>query len=315
MQILKYRKTDLYNITMPREKILITGGSGLIGQALTALLKNEYDIAWLGRTKKENAVEQYIWDPAKGIMDEEAIKNADYIIHLAGVNLAGYRWTEKNKKRFVDSRVQSSELLQKKLSVIPNKVKAIVCAAGTGIYNDLGTIWQYENSNELSDDFLAMICKKWEAANSHYACRTMILRTGVVLSGKGGAFKPLYHSLFTGVAPVFGKGTQYQSWIHIDDLCRIMKHIIEHKDLSGIYNAVAPNPVNYIDFMKLLQKEVRWPTIRMKIPAFILKIMLGEKAVIVLKGGRISSKKISDTGFNFIYKDIKAAFKNILNKK
>ncbi len=298
-----------------KETILITGGSGLVGQELTSLLKDKYNITWVGRSKNDAIpVKQYIWDPMMGTMDAEAIANADYIINLAGENLAKPRWTNKNKQRFIDSRVKSSLLLQKKLKEIPNNVQAVICSSAIGIYNDAGEKWQKEESQDVSVDFLGITVKQWEAENQHFTCRTVILRIGIVLSMKGGAFPPLYKPLFAGAAPVFGKGKHYQSWIHIQDLCRMIQFALEEKEISGIYNAVAPNPVTYYNFMDLLQKTISWPTIKIPVPDFFLKILLGEKAVIILKGGRISSESIQQKGFSFTYPDLASALKQLLNK-
>jgi uncharacterized protein len=298
-----------------KETILITGGSGLVGRELTSMLKDKYTITWVGRSKNESIpVKQYLWDPLKGTMDPEAIANADYIINLAGENLAAHRWTEKNKQRFIDSRVKSSLLLQNKLQEIPNKVQAIICSSAIGIYNDSGEKWQKEESKDLSDDYLGITVKQWESENQQFSCRTVILRIGIVLSTKGGAFPQLYRPLFTGAAPVFGKGKHYQSWIHIQDLCRMIQFALEEKAMSGIFNAVAPNPVTYYDFMDLLQKTISWPTIKIPVPDFFLKILLGEKAVIVLKGGRISCESIVQKGFLFKYPELSSAFKQLLNK-
>lgn len=295
--------------------ILITGGSGMIGRHLTHLLSDQYAVSWVGRSKKNiPGVHQYIWNPSDGTMDPEAIANADYIVHLAGENLADHRWTAAYKQKIINSRVQSSSLLQKKLKEIPNNVKAVICASAIGIYKDEEANWQKEDSKDLSNDFLGDVVKKWEEANSHFPCRTVICRFGVVLSKDGGAFPQLFLPLKFGVAPVFGNGKQYQSWIHIDDLVQLLKFAIENERVNGLYNAVAPTPVTFYEFMNTLQKTIKWPSVKIPVPGFSLKLILGEKSVVVLEGSRVSSEKISTLGFNFLYKELQPAFTNLLKK-
>ncbi|MEP7262937.1 MAG: TIGR01777 family oxidoreductase [Bacteroidota bacterium] len=295
--------------------ILITGGSGMIGRHLTHLLSKHYAVSWVGRSKKNIPdVHQYIWNPKSGTIDPEAIANADYIIHLAGENLADHRWTDSYKKKIIDSRIESTSLLQKKLNEIPNNVKAVICASAIGIYKDEGAAWQKEDSITLADDFLGSVVKKWEEANSHFSCRTVICRFGIVLSEKGGAFPQLFLPLRFGVAPIFGNGKHYQSWIHIDDLSELLKFSIENDKVHGLYNAVAPAPVTFYDFMNTLQKVIKWPSVKIPFPAFLLKLFLGEKSVIVLEGSRVSSEKIQSEGFDFLYKDLSSAFSNLLKK-
>ncbi len=298
---------------MRKPTVLITGGSGMIGSRLTELLHNDYEVAWLVRTKKDNPVKQYIWDVNAGTMDDAAIASADYIIHLAGENIGEARWTEKNKKKIVDSRVLSSQLLQKKLNTVSHQVKSITCASAIGIYNDTGDEWQNEESNNIASNFLAETVKKWEAVNLQFSIRTTIFRFGLILSKEGGIFPELYKPLKFGVAPIFGDGKHYQSWIHIDDICGMLKFSLEN-NTNGIYNAVSPQPVPYVSFMNTLRQLIKWPTLKMPIPSFLLKMMLGEKSIVVLEGCRVSSKKISSAGYNFIYNELNGALKNLLSK-
>lgn len=295
--------------------VLITGGSGMVGKHLSHLLQQDYEVTWLVRKiNPAHKIQQYIWNINNHTIDHESILKADYIIHLAGENLASNRWNEKNKQRMLESRTQSSKLLLEKLKELPHHVKAIACASAIGIYDDNGDTWMEENSNSTSNDFLADVVRKWEEANSHYPTRTVLLRIGIVLDRKEGAFPQLLLPLYTGVAPIFNGGKHYQSWIHLEDLCSMFRFVLEQENTKGIYNATAPQPVSYLDFMKTLQQSVWWPTVRIPVPSFLLKWILGEKSIIVLKGGRISSKKILDAGFQFTYSDLKSALKNILRK-
>lgn len=297
--------------TLKGKKVLITGGTGLIGSRLTEmLLESDYTVAHLSRkARADSKTETFEWNPAKNHIDEKALLNVDYVIHLSGENIAAHRWTNSFKKQVIESRVQSAELL-KKIIIKSPQVKAIICASGTGVYKDENEKWVDEFSAH-DNSFPALTCEQWEEANSHYPCRTVILRTGLVLSLKGGALPELYKPFRFGIAPYFGNGNFYQSWIHIDDMCRMYIHAIENIQLSGIYNAVAPIPVPNIELVKVLQSVTKQFSIRVPVPPLMLKILLGEKSIIVLAGCRVNSQKFVETGFKFIYKDINSALKNI----
>lgn len=298
---------------MSKPTVLITGGSGMIGSRLTEVLGNNYEVAWLVRSKKNNPVKQYIWNVNAGMVDDDAILSADHIIHLAGENIGEVRWTEKNKKKIVNSRVLSSQLLQKKLNTLSHHVKSITCASAIGIYKDAGDKWLNEESNDVANNFLAETVKKWEAINFQFNIRTTIFRFGLILNKEGGIFPELYKPLKVGVAPIFGDGKHFQSWIHIDDICGILRFSLEN-NTSGIYNAVSPQPVPYNFFMDTLQKSVKWPTVKIPVPSFLLKLILGEKSIVVLEGCRVSSKKISVAGYRFKYDELHRALKSFLTK-
>ena len=297
-----------------KKRILITGGSGLIGTRLTTMLLDKgYYVAHLSRNRTGNEKNKtYQWEPAAGKIEMDAFSDIDFIVHLAGENIASHRWTKDFKKKIIDSRIQSSLLLKEKLSANPN-IKAILCSSASGIYKDEGEKWLDENSSH-GTNFLAHTCEQWEASNNHFPCRTVILRTGIVLSDKSGALPELMMPFHFGLAVYFGSGNFYQSWIHLDDLCRMYIYCIENDSIQGIYNAAAPNPVTNIQLTNSLRKQIGKFTLLVSAPRFILKLILGEKSLIVTEGCRMSAKKIVSRGFQFLYSSIDDAFKNLVSK-
>lgn len=300
--------------TSDGKNILITGGSGLIGSRLTEmLLEKGYSVSHLSRKERNDPqITTYLWDPLKNYIEEDALANTDHVVHLAGENLAAHRWTDPFKKQIIESRTQSSLLLKEKITPYPN-VKSVICASGIGIYKDENENWLDETS-EHNNSFPAITCELWEAANSHYPCRTVILRTGLVLSYKGGALRELLKPFRFGIASYFGDGKFFQSWIHIDDLCKMYIYSIENQHVEGTYNAVAPNPVTNFALTKALQQALHKFSVPFPVPLFILKTILGEQSIIVTEGCRVSSNKIKGEGFDFIYNDVASALNNILNK-
>lgn len=297
--------------------ILITGGSGLIGTAITeVLIKNNYIVRHLGRSKKGRSdIEEFIWNPEKKEIDENALLNVDFIIHLAGTNVGKGTWSEERKKQIIESRVQSTELLIETLKKMNHKPQKVICASAIGFYGIRPKTTNYTEEDEPGNDFMAEVCIKWENAIKKINTLQIpfqIFRIGVVLSNKGGALpmmaKPV--SLFAG-APL-GNGNQIISWIHVYDLCKMFQWSIENKEITGIYNAVSPNPVNNIKFTKLLGDVLKKPVWSVHIPSFILKTLLGEQSEIVLQGVGVSSEKIEKKGFKFEYPELKEALKNLL---
>ncbi len=300
--------------------ICITGGTGMIGTALSAYLSAKgHAIIILSRTSQtsDNPLITFAkWDVAAGTIDKEAIAASDYIIHLAGAGVADKRWTKSRKAEIVNSRVEGGNLLVKVLKEYPNKVKAVISASGIGWYGpDTGK--PFVETDPSYADFLGQTCNQWEASMDPITTlniRLIKLRTGIVLSNKGGALKEFKNPLRFGLAAILGSGKQMISWIHIDDLCHLYEYAIEHEDVAGIYNAVAPNPVNNKDLTLALAKKMRGNAfITAPVPSFVLKIVVGELSVEVLKSATVSSAKIQKTGFQFIYPTIDAALTQLIS--
>ena len=314
--------------------ILITGGTGLVGRALTkALLERNYQVIILTRNEKRTSSPdiklRYVqWDVDKQVVDNKAISEADYIIHLAGEGVADKRWTEKRKKEIVDSRVNSSKLIVDSLKAIPNKVKVIVSASAIGWYGadnltpnpspqggEGSSSRKFEESDLPAKDFLGNTCKQWEESIepvTQLGKRLVKLRTGIVVSKDGGAIKEFIRPMKFGMAAILGTGKQIISWIHIDDLVNMYITAIENEKMSGPYNAVAPNPVSNKELTVLLAKLRNKFFLPVHVPSLILKLILGEMSIEVLKSATVSSNKIKESGFLFKSPTIKEALEKIV---
>ena len=299
--------------------VLVTGGTGLVGTRLTSLLiEKGYQVRYLSRNpSKVSEVESFSWDIDRQTIDEKALDGVDYIIHLAGAGVADKKWTTQRKKEILQSRTKSTEVLRSALANKDHQVKAFISASAVGYYGwDTGGVWKKEDSR-FGDDFLATVTKSWEAEVDQVeklGIRVAMLRIGIVLSDKGGALKELTKPIKWGAGAALGKGDQYMSWIHLDDLCKMFIHALENDTIQGIYNAVAPNPVTNKKLSKLSAKVLGKPFFLPNVPGFVLKLALGEMASMVLGGNRVSSEKIQNDGFTFTYPEVEPALNDLLTK-
>ncbi len=306
------------------QTVTISGGTGMIGRKLTELLiQKDYHVIILTRNKPKEPAHPNIsfarWDIKNNYIAENAIARADYIIHLAGAGVMDKRWTASYKKEIVNSRIESSNLLLEKFKQIPNKVKAILSASAIGWYGaDKNNNNSFTEGYPPGHDFLAQTCLLWEnTVDKAYLqnIRVVKLRTGIVLSNEGGALVSFKKTLKFGIAGIPGSGKQICSWIHVDDLCRMYIYAMENAEMYGSYNAVAPNPVTLkrliLELAKLLKKKF---FITINAPAFVLKLILGQRAVEILKSTTVSCSKIKNAGFTFLYPSLEAAL-NELTKK
>lgn len=305
---------------MMKRNVLITGGTGFIGNKLTNLLiQSGYTVSVLSRNTRQNTntVSYYKWDVENNYIDEQAVLNADYIIHLAGENIAEKRWTPKRKLEIINSREQSIQLIYDVLKNHDKKLNAFISASGIGIYGALnGDTICSENTTPASD-FLGTTCQKWEAAADTiegFNIRTVKIRTGLVLGKNEGFLKKMIPIFKYGLGSALGSGKQYMPWIHIDDLCGIYLEAIQNETMNGPYNAaVNDNTTNSI-FSKTLAKIYGYSIWLPNVPSLILKIVLGEMSNIIIKGRRVYSDKIEKTGFQFKYRDLETALRNCLEK-
>ena len=296
-------------------RILITGGTGLIGTRLSEMLIDQgYEVAHLSR--QANTIAHYKtfrWDVDEQFIDENVLNYADYIINLAGASVADGKWSPQRKKEIIDSRVKGTYLLRECLSKTKNNVKAFISASAVGIYGDTHDHLVTEESN-YGDDFLATVSKQWEAASwqiHELNIRTCIFRIGVVLSSKGGALPQMARPVKLMAGAPLGSGKQYLSWIHIDDLCRLFIQAIEDTRYQGVFNAVAPNPVTNKEFTQVLADVLHKPLTGLKVPAFGLKMVLGEMSEVVLEGQRVSCDKVLKNGFTFEYNTVQEALESL----
>lgn len=308
-------------------EVLITGGTGLIGTALCNMLtKKGYRVIVLTRGKpsiqKQQAnVEYREWDISQQVIDTDAVQRADFIIHLAGAGVADKRWTEKRKKEITESRTQSSALLVKSLKEISNKVKAVISSSAIGWYGEDPVIPNpkpFMETDPPDYGFLGETCRLWEESIDPVMLsgkRLVKLRTGIVLSNKGGAFAEFKKPVHFGVAGILGNGKQVISWLHIDDLCRMYVSAIENELWSGSYNAVAPKPVSNRELIVQIAKYLKGKFyVPLHVPSFALKLALGEMSQEVLKSATVCSDKIRKAGFNFTFPSIESALKDLLVK-
>ncbi|MCC5931937.1 MAG: TIGR01777 family oxidoreductase [Cyclobacteriaceae bacterium] len=300
------------------KNVLITGASGTVGSVLTELLiKKGYKVSHLSRSgsAKRGSVRIFGWDLAENYIEPAALENAHIIIHLAGAGVADERWTDKRKKEIKDSRIFSTRLLFEKLKQIPHKVETFISASAVGIYGNSGKALMREDANIHPSDFLADVTQSWEEEVfqiQELNIRTLALRIGVVLSNQGGALEKMALPVKYGAGAALGSGEQIMSWIHIDDLCEMFCHLIQKESYSGAFNAVAPNPVSNKEFTRTLAKVLNKPIFLPPVPAFVLKIMLGEMSAMVLGGSNVSAEKILKTGFAFKYSTAEDALKDLL---
>jgi uncharacterized protein (TIGR01777 family) len=308
-----------------KQTILITGGTGLVGKALTrALVKKGYKVIILTRNtsgkEQRDDVVYAAWNVHKQEIDIAALQAADYIIHLAGAGVVEKKWTATYKKEIQESRTESSRLIIDALKNNEHKVKAVISASAIGWYGaDTEPVKPFTEDDAADDSFLGQTCKLWEAGIEPAAAmgkRLVKFRIGIVLSNDGGALVEFKKPLRFGVAVILGSGNQIVSWIHIDDLCKLFIAGIENENLSGSYNAVAPNPVSNKALTITLAKAMKGKFyIPMHVPAFVLKIMMGQRSIEVLKSTTVSCKKIQDARFEFTFKTIEAALENLASIK
>ena len=310
------------------QTVLITGGTGLVGKALTEqLTKKGYHVIILTRkaASKHNGnphISYALWNVKDKTIDSKAIQQADHIIHLAGAGVVDKRWSKAYKKEIQDSRTQSSALLIAAMQQQENKIKTIVSASAIGWYGADGEAQQkgkgFTEPAPSSTGFLGETCKLWEQSIEpavQLRKRVVKLRTGIVLSNDGGALAEFKKPLKFGIAAILSNGTQMVSWIHMDDLCRMYIEALQNEQINGSYNAVAPAPVSNKTLTLELASIVKGKLfIPVHVPAFVLQIMLGESSVEVLKSCRVSCEKIKQAGFTFLYPSIEAALNQLCGK-
>jgi len=314
---------------MPGKTVLITGGTGMVGKALTLhLAEAGYRIIILTRSPAKakapsgfkNQVSFAAWDVNAQTIDESAVASADAVIHLAGAGVVEKPWTDAYRKEILDSRVNSSRLLVNTINKVGSGVRTVVSASAIGWYGEdqPGHPGAFKEDAPAAGGFLGETCFQWEKSIkpvTEEGRRLVICRIGIVLSNEGGALPEFKKPLQFRVAGVLGNGRQMVSWVHIDDLCRIFRFAIENEWMNGIYNAAAPLPVtNRVLTVTLATNMYGIAFITLPVPAFVLKIMLGERSIEVLKSTTVSSGKITGEGFQFDYPTIEKALLHLVKR-
>jgi uncharacterized protein (TIGR01777 family) len=303
--------------------VVITGGTGLVGTSLAKLLVSQgYTVSILSRNPAAHkspspSIRYAAWNITDQTISEEAIRGAKFIIHLAGAGVADKRWTKRRKREIRESRVNSTELLLKALAKIPNQVEAVVSASAIGWYRETTAAKSVE-TDPPDTGFLGETCRLWEEQIQPVTAmgkRLVILRSGIALSNEGGAFPEFKKPVRFGIAAILGSGRQIISWIHLDDLCRLYMEAMTNSQWTGVYNAVSPQPVTNKTLMTELGMRMKKNFyIPLQVPGFLVRMLLGEKSIEVLKSSNVSCEKIKQQGFQFIYPTLDAALRNLLHR-
>jgi uncharacterized protein len=298
-------------------KILITGGTGLVGTRLSEMLiEKGHEVVMLSRKAEDGAVKKYKWDIRSGYIDAAAFEDTDVIVHLAGAGVFEKPWSDTYKKEIIDSRVQTTELLCSYLSSANHKVKTIICASAIGFYGIDTTDFLCKESTKQGKGFLAEVVNSWEVKQNLFnalSMRVVAFRIGIVLSTKGGALKEFLTPIRNFIGAPLGSGKQYVSWIHIDDLCRMVVFAIDNSNVKGVYNAVGLNPLTNSQLTKKIAYFLKKPLWLPNIPGIVLKLIFGtEKGAHIIGGNKVSCEKITEEGFTFNHPNIDTALRDLV---
>ncbi|UXX80169.1 TIGR01777 family oxidoreductase [Reichenbachiella carrageenanivorans] len=299
--------------------VLVTGGTGLIGQRLVGYLRSLGMLPRLvSRTEQLSAESpQYKWSLQNGYIDPRALDGVEVVIHLAGANIAEGRWTDARKKEIVDSRILSTRLLYDAIEKMEKKPKALLCASATGYYGFRDFEYVSDEEDRSGTDFLAQVCVQWETEADRFSAlgmRVVRLRTGLVLDGAGGAFPKMLLPVRYYAGAALGSGQQYINWIHWQDWCGAVGHLIEQQELSGAFNLVAPFPVTNDELTRLIARAIERPLWLPNVPAFIFRGLLGEMSAVLLQGHKVSCTKLQNSGYQFKHQLVKESLSELLSQ-
>lgn len=295
-------------------RVIITGGSGLIGSHLSTLLAGEgWQVAHLSRGDKNGGrYKSFRWDPETGYCDREAFREGDAIIHLAGSNIGQGRWTRSRRKDIIRSRTVTGELLSRMTVGSDITPSVFITASGVNYYGSVTSEKIYIEADPPAEDFLGETCRLWEAAAEPFTdagVRVVKVRTAVVLARSGSALNKMTAPAKAGLVVRLGPGDQYFPWIHIDDLCSTYHKALTDSTMSGPFNAAAPHHVTHDMLMGEVARQKGLPVFLPHVPAWLLRTVLGEMSVILTNGSRVSSDRLADAGFRFRYPDISSALR------
>ena len=300
-------------------RILITGGTGLIGRALAADLAQEgHEVVVLSRhperaTDMPSGVQVQGWDARTAEGWGHLADGADAIVNLAGENLAAGRWTAERKRRIRESRVNAGRAVVAAVEAASRKPRVVVQASAVGYYGPCGDE-EITEDHPPGNDFLAQVCVEWEASTAaveEMGVRRPIIRTGVVLSATGGALPRMLPPFRFGLGGPLGSGQQWFPWIHLADEVGAIRFLIAHEEASGPFNLSAPNPVTNAAFTRALGRVLGRPTF-MRVPAFALRLLFGEMGTVLLEGQRAVPKRLLEMGYTFRFAEVEAALRDLL---
>lgn len=299
-------------------RVLITGGTGFVGQHLCKkLLEEGCEVAILSRRTgkiSDSKISYYHWDVDKNKIDKDALSGCDYIIHLAGLNIGEKRWTKQRKEQILESRIKSAELILNNIDRQDNHLKAFISASAIGYYGSTTSDKIFNENDSFAEDFLGGTCNQWEQSADKFidlGSRIVKIRTGIVLSDNGGALPRLSNPVRFRLGSAIGSGKQYLPWIHIEDLCNIYVRAIQNKNMKGSYNAVAPEHITNSEFIRKIAKRFHRSVWLPNIPSSMIKLIFGKMSVMLLRGSRVSSEKIESEGYKFSFPSVEAALQDL----
>jgi hypothetical protein len=297
-------------------KVAISGATGLIGTALRESLRADgIEVIALSRKPSVPPLETIPWDVESGRFDASRLEQVDAVVNLAGEPIA-QRWNDRRKKAIRDSRVNGTKLLVEGLKSLKRRPKVLVSSSAVGFYGDRGDEVLDESSTP-GIGFLPDTCQAWERAAMEamgLGIRTSVLRTGIVLSIRGGALKTMLLPFRLGIGGPLGGGRQWMSWIHIDDIVGAIRHILEKDDVMAAVNGTATNPVTNREFTRALGRALSRPAF-LPAPTFGIKLAFGEMASILIEGQRVVPKKLLETGYRFRFPELPGALADVLARK
>jgi uncharacterized protein len=299
-------------------KVLISGGSGVVGSALTNSLRADgTSVSHFVRPGRQALPGDVLWDPSRATVDVPAMEGYDAIVHLSGANIAGGRWTDQRKALLRSSRVDSTRVLVDSLSHLKKPPRVFVCASAVGFYGDRGDELLTESSG-YGNDFLSILCRAWEgeaARASANGTRTVMTRFGIILATQGGALPRMLTPFKLGLGGRLGSGKQWMSWVALEDVVRILRAAIADETIHGPVNVVAPHPVQNSEFTQALAGVLHRPAI-FPAPAFALRLALGQMAdALLLSSQRVQPEKLAKLNYQFRFETLQPALQAILSGK
>ncbi|GGD98296.1 TIGR01777 family oxidoreductase [Planktosalinus lacus] len=299
-------------------RVLITGATGLIGSEIVKkCLEKNISVHYLTTShskieEKEN-YKGFFWDPKKGEIDSSCLQDVDTIIHLAGATISK-RWTPQYKTEILESRILSGNILFNAIQKNKQQIKHFISASGVNIYPSDFNKNYTEEANKIDETFLGNVVTSWEEIADKFSVldiKVSKIRTGMVLNQEEGALPEILKPIKLGAGASLASGKQWQSWIHIEDIARLYVYVLENQ-LEGVFNAVAPNPVTNKELTHLVAKKLDKTIWLPNVPAFALKLILGEMATLVTSSQKVSSQKIEDKGYQFKFPDLESALNDLL---